>query len=82
MEQMVRKLKELSDAMTEQDMRSSSILPPEAEAMREASILWSKVCLQEFRDDLLRKGLEVSIAITDFLAEMEASLRAPATIVR
>jgi hypothetical protein len=51
----------------------TSNMPQFAEGMRTAAIEWAKACITEFRDELLRKGLAVSAAITDFLSEFESS---------
>lgn len=53
-------------------------LPPEKEGrpdaeveFRKAAGAWAVFCLRTFTGELLRRGLGVSAAITDFLAELE-----------
>lgn len=74
MQQMAEKLTRVAEGMSESIVRKEDAPPfldPEAESMRDAAVFWS--CLEEFRDELLRKGLMVSAAIADFLAELESS---------
>lgn len=44
-------------------------VPPTS--LRDSSVDWAAWCLSHLDDVLLRKGLEVSAAIADFLNEME-----------
>lgn len=43
----------------------------EPKHLREASVKWANWCLNNLDDVLLRKGLEISAAIADFLNEIE-----------
>lgn len=53
------------------DLEEKGNLPADVEGMRAAAVLWSKMCLETFRDELLKKGLGVSAAVADFLAQLE-----------
>jgi hypothetical protein len=77
MQQMSEAIKAFSktmDTTSDPELVPATPLPPEAEMMRAAAGQWAVVCLGEFRDKLLTKGLAVSAAVADFLAELESSL--------
>ncbi len=47
--------------------------PAHERLLRNAAQVWACLCIENYYGELLRKGLDVSAAIADFLAELEAA---------
>ncbi len=63
-----------SPSELEREEEDASTRPCHEKDLRKAAEAWAMFSLRTFRDDLLRKGLAVSAAVADFLAELEKSL--------
>ena len=71
MQKMNEAIKNAVEHFSPSDMDEKGTLPADVEGMRTAAVIWSKMCLETFRGELLKKGLGVSAAVADFLAQLE-----------